>query len=319
MKYSINKLFYVYVVLVTVPCLLLMYRIVYRKPGSAFLPKAEANIRFLPMSNSSLNGVSIANLLIPDRKKYMEEFIQPLINLESVDAVSETEVVNLSTIGKNDFNALPLSKKMTVRRILSHLKAIKQLYRNGHDYGVVLEDSMSVILKPHWKYTILETAELAGVHYPDWNVLRLEYNYLKNREQPFVDMSSFFQDDHKNKFLKDDDPVRYGAGANLYRRSGMKQILDKYEQTDGKFKISTDLTLRKALELTSAYMVYPSMFTPRFGAGPMCSAEPCLDSEIAYDVHKQQTLDDVRATFVVAEYYFGGDPVALRTFDWVAT
>lgn len=101
---------------------------------------------------------------------------------------------------------------------LSHLKAVKYAYENDYDRVVIIEDDLSFDLMPLWPadLTIPSLIEKES-----WDIMQLTNCNVKCPMK---------------KTITQFDPDCWGCGAYVIKRSGMKNLLDKYYK-DGQWKL----------------------------------------------------------------------------------
>lgn len=97
---------------------------------------------------------------------------------------------------------------------LSHLSAIKKSYDNGDDMALILEDDCSIELMPLWEKDLLE------------EISNFDYDLIQ------VSNSSCEINENISNYIFD----CYGTFSYVIKRSGMKNILDKFYK-NGKYKL----------------------------------------------------------------------------------
>ncbi len=157
-------------------------------------------------------------------------------------------------IGKSVFSGWTV--KGTIGCSLTHLSILKDAYESGYNTIWILEDDIVILEDPHQlSGLITELDALLGDN--QWDVLYTDYDRLvidpsKNvitqfsmywrPDMPFLDVEFLAEYQHLNeKFTK--IGARMRAHSMIYRRCGIKKILDFYEEHNNFLPYDTELCL----------------------------------------------------------------------------
>jgi len=114
-------------------------------------------------------------------------------------------------------------------------RAIKVAYESGADVALILEDDVGDDLMVHWRWSLDEIVEMANLKSPGWQFVQLQISTAVQASAVFdawkLDSSTpFFP---RWKFVNKATP--WGAAAFLISRDGMRTVLSRLIQSDGKF------------------------------------------------------------------------------------
>jgi GR25 family glycosyltransferase involved in LPS biosynthesis len=184
-------------------------------------PRGQANIDSL-----SRVGMYYINLdRSPDRDRYMrDEFGRYDLRPVRIPGVDGRKIIHTSS-GVVDGTRFRVHCKISPSELgctLSHLKAIKKAYTDGHEMALVFEDDVSLELVRHWDVTIEELCGTAG---SEWDILHMSA-YLRD-----VRTSSSPLTLHRG--------AAWSTAAYLIHRRGMRKILDTTTRPGGRIVIDT--------------------------------------------------------------------------------
>ena len=108
-----------------------------------------------------------------------------------------------------------LMKQAEIACTLSHLKAIRRAYNDGHEYALILEDDVTFELVPFWQKNalqniIMKVPSTTGIIQLSWNGGNAQCDYSDELT---------IQHNPTNKYC-------YSAAAYIITRKGMKDIID---------------------------------------------------------------------------------------------
>lgn len=146
--------------------------------------------------------------------------------------------------------------KGTIGCSLTHLSILKDAYDSGYNTIWVLEDDIDILDDPHKLPALIQ--ELDSLVGPGgWDVLYTDYDRLIidpdktvaaqfpmywRPDMPFLDVEFLAEYEHINEnFTK--IGARMRAHSIIYRRSGLKKILDFYEEHNNFLPYDTELCL----------------------------------------------------------------------------
>ena len=97
--------------------------------------------------------------------------------------------------------------------MLSHLETIRRFSRTNHDVALIMEDDITLELKPYWRKSVREIIDSAP---SDWEVIQLCYIINGNRTNP----SQF------NLYNRNTRNLCVSAAAYLIRNEAAKRLIN---------------------------------------------------------------------------------------------
>ena len=203
-----------------------------------------------------------------DRREYMEEQIKFLDvkNIERFSAIDprklEERNIRVPTGGILDV--------LTMACMMSHVHVIKQMYDDGHQVAMVLEDDVNFHVIKKWKYTLKQILDAAP---KDYEIINLAPHECKAAS----DIIFVNAKEHE------------GAVCYIINRSGMKRIVDAFFQDNNlrkEYKNEEDYVSDRYLyKYLNSYMLRPNLFLLN-------------DSEMLSDIYSGQLSDHLRFKYI---------------------
>jgi GR25 family glycosyltransferase involved in LPS biosynthesis len=119
-----------------------------------------------------------------ERRKHMETILRDpaFDSIEKIrmNAVDANNAMKKFTIPVED--VLSVNHRVTGKEyacLASHLDTIRMFSKSKFETAIILEDDVSLDLKPYWRKTIQKLMDQAP---PDWDILRLHHGDVKQKE-----------------------------------------------------------------------------------------------------------------------------------------
>jgi GR25 family glycosyltransferase involved in LPS biosynthesis len=148
-----------------------------------------------------------------DRRANMESMFRdpvfagiPIIRINAVDGKASNidEILNTKLEGMKSDKFTKVEYACT----LSHLETIKTFLNTNYKNALIMEDDMTLELKPYWKKSVKQIIQNAP---SDWEVIQLTYTILNVKP--------------KLLYTKNDG-ILFSAGAYIINRRGATKILN---------------------------------------------------------------------------------------------
>jgi len=158
-----------------------------------------------------------------ERKNHMEKLLSDKV-FDSVEKIKVNAVESTNAKAKFTFPleiSLSLNSRITEKEyacLASHLDAIRMFSTSKFETAIILEDDVSLDMKPYWKKTIKQVMEEAP---KDWEILRLQHEEIYQKE---TYSKSIYPCYNKRFFKKNNpNPCKWSAAAYLiHKRAALK-------------------------------------------------------------------------------------------------
>ena len=175
---------------------------------------------------NQLQGIDKIYWINLDRSADRRQSMETLLHDDAFQGISIERISAVDgQIADTVYSQLNLEKKKVTDYeyacLLSHLNTLRRFSETNDGIALILEDDVTLELKPYWKQTVREIIDNAPA---DWEILPLSYITIgyNNKNAPLYDKNI------NNKY--------FGTAAYLINRGAAKKLIQKY-YVDGKYKL----------------------------------------------------------------------------------